>query len=76
MPSKQTLIGGGAVLALLAGGSGLDPAALIKATESLTWPQVTLLIAVAIVAFLFDSPATKAKIRDLTGRASLPPGKP
>jgi di/tricarboxylate transporter len=75
--NKQSVVGIGAIVTLLATGTGLDPEVIAKAFAGVTWPQAAIAIAFMVFLYLKDSPATKAKIKELrtaVERASVPPG--
>ncbi len=73
-PSKQAMTEGGTIAALLAGALALDPAVIAKLWDDMTPSKAAVLCAVLVFLYMRDNPVTKAKIKDLTARASVPPG--
>jgi hypothetical protein len=74
--NKKTLLEGGGIVGLIAVAVGLDPAVIAKLWEDLTPAKAAVIVALLVFVYMRENPITKAKIRDLTARASVPPGAP
>lgn len=71
--NKKTLAEGGLLASLIGGALMIDPAVVAKLYDDITPAKAAVIIAALAFVYLRENPWTKAKIKDLIARTSVPP---